>query len=288
MSIYEKYACTYSLSEHHAAGCSSDGDYLLINSVGLYKKKAPRVVINRPLGRKDYYLMYNYSGTIHVQLEDRTEQLKDGQLLLYRPQEPQSYWYENDGRTQSFWVHFTGSGVEELLAAADLSNVRIGSVGMLTEICDAMEGLIDAIEHKRPGYTLLVLSLFSKLLSMLSQMNENGVRAGIRLRNARIYETLTYIKNHLSQKLCVQDLAAMANLSPNRYASIFKELIGVTPQQFIINARLQKAIHNMQYTDMNIGEIATSVGFEDPLYFSRLFKKHMLLSPMQYIQTYCW
>lgn len=287
MSLYEKYACTYILPEHHAAGYSSRDAYLWVNSAGLYKKRAPKVVINRPKGRDDYYLMYNYAGTVYVGTEDGIKPVKDGQFLLYRPKEPQYYWYENDGRTQSFWVHFTGSGADELLVQAGLAQVRIGSVGMIPEICDDMEALIEAIEHKRSGYTLVVLSLFSKILSALSQVSEKDTPPGIRLRNARLYESQTYIKSHLSQKLYVQDLASRACLSTNRYSTLFKEQFGVTPQQFIIHERLQRAVHHMQYTDMSIGEIAASVGIEDPLYFSRLFKKHMQLSPMQYIQTYC-
>ncbi|WP_432355812.1 response regulator transcription factor [Sporosarcina sp. A2] len=77
-------------------------------------------------------------------------------------------------------------------------------------------------------------------------------------------------------------LASTLALSPSYVSTLFKQLFGKTFQQYMINSRLDRAKLLLLSTDMKMYEIASSVGFEDPNYFSAAFKKRFSLSPNQF------
>lgn len=83
--------------------------------------------------------------------------------------------------------------------------------------------------------------------------------------------------------LNLPDNAQFTGLSPSRYSSVFKEVYGVSPQNYLVNYRLRKAKELMRHTNLTIKQISSLTGFEDQLYFSRLFKKHEKMSPKVYI-----
>lgn len=80
----------------------------------------------------------------------------------------------------------------------------------------------------------------------------------------------------------MEELAAEACMSKDYFIKIFRQELGVTPVQFIINDKLMKAKLMLASTNLTIKEIAYSLGYSDTSYFIRLFKKHHKLSPLQY------
>ena len=66
----------------------------------------------------------------------------------------------------------------------------------------------------------------------------------------------------------------------------FKEVTGVTPIQYLLNIRLTTAKELLKSKKYNVSEVATAVGYENILYFSRIFTKHIGISPSKYKKTY--
>ncbi|MGN1121890.1 MAG: helix-turn-helix domain-containing protein, partial [Eubacteriales bacterium] len=77
-------------------------------------------------------------------------------------------------------------------------------------------------------------------------------------------------------------IASSAHLSPSYSSALFKESTGSSIIDYIINLRIAKACDMLKYSDRRISEIAESAGFCDIFYFSRMFKKHMGVSPAKY------
>ncbi len=78
----------------------------------------------------------------------------------------------------------------------------------------------------------------------------------------------------------------MEHLSPSRYSALFRSCMGISPQGFLIRLRIQNAANLICQTDLQIGEIAKAVGYEDPLYFSTLFHKKTGFSPREYREKF--
>ena len=118
------------------------------------------------------------------------------------------------------------------------------------------------------------------------------MRDAIRLRrenkfdqpNARlkVAHTITYMKQHLDQPLKLEALAAVAGLSRSQYAVLFKERSGYAPMDYFIRLRIHRACQLLDTTALSVKAIAAKLGYDDPLYFSRIFRTVNDVSPQQY------
>ena len=82
--------------------------------------------------------------------------------------------------------------------------------------------------------------------------------------------------------MTLDGLADMAELSVSRLAHLFREQVGMTPQQFLEQQRLERARQLLELSGRSIGDIAGDVGFDNPFYFTLRFKKLTGLSPRDY------
>jgi len=281
--FYKKYACTY-LVPHHELDVQNTEKYLVINSCGYYDGKVPINPTLRPEGRSDYYFAYNYSGESYINSSGTVRKAKSGDILFYQPGEPQNYWYDKDGYVKNYWIHFTGYGAAELFSELKIASSVPVSIGFVMEIGELIEKSIDEINSMRPGSDLSAIGMLLQLFGILKHRLSRKSPLNLSLRNENVYQTLEYIRIHFNQDLRVEDLAAMAFLSVNRYINVFKELIGITPQKYIVKLRLQKSIELMQMTDYNISQISEMVGYPDQLYFSRVCKQILGRSPSVFLK----
>ena len=100
-------------------------------------------------------------------------------------------------------------------------------------------------------------------------------RADERMARAR-----AYIETHFAEPLCLDDLAARCGMGAQRFSYCFARVHRVRPMNLLISLRLEQAMRLLQ-TDMRVKDVAHAVGYDDPLYFSRLFKRHYGCSPSE-------
>lgn len=97
-----------------------------------------------------------------------------------------------------------------------------------------------------------------------------------------IREILSYIENHLDQKLELEELARIASISTAHLSRVFKKYLGIGLSDYITSKRLAKAKHQLLNTDMKIENVADSCGFASMPHFYRTFKRHTDLTPAAY------
>ena len=88
------------------------------------------------------------------------------------------------------------------------------------------------------------------------------------------------------KNISIPELAHNVNLSPGRASHLFKESVGQSIHRYITEIKISNSKELLSHTDMNIAEISSMVGFEDPLYFSRSFKSHVGVSPKEFRKTH--
>jgi transcriptional regulator GlxA family with amidase domain len=98
----------------------------------------------------------------------------------------------------------------------------------------------------------------------------------------KIEHTITYMKDHLDQPLQAAALASRANVSLSHYFALFKRLTGSTPIDFFIHLRIERAREMLDTTSLTVKEVAAALGYDDPFYFSRVFKSINGLAPSDY------
>jgi AraC-like DNA-binding protein len=98
----------------------------------------------------------------------------------------------------------------------------------------------------------------------------------------RIEQSIAYMAQHLDQPLQVATLAALANISPSHFFALFKRRIGSAPMDYFTRLRMQRARDLLDVTAASVKEIAATLGYNDPFYFSRVFKSVNQIAPSEY------
>jgi AraC-like DNA-binding protein len=97
-----------------------------------------------------------------------------------------------------------------------------------------------------------------------------------------VNDTILYMQSELHRQLTVEDMALKHGLSTSYFSNLFRKATGMPPLDYFIHLKLQKACLLLYSSEIKIKKVATEVGYDDPYYFSRLFKKYMKVSPDQY------
>lgn len=146
--------------------------------------------------------------------------------------------------------------------------------------------LFKASDKNDPAYSFIVIGLIFKLFGYI-QLN-NAFKDALpetkqELKKAlKIKKVLKFIRENYSSVITLDDMAKVANLSPNYFSNYFKSITNSTPMNYLISYRIEKASTKLLSTDKSITNIAYDTGFSDLSYFIKLFKKHTGYTPSEY------
>ena len=229
-------------------------------------------------GRHDHYLMYVVDGELEASSGEASFFLRPGDVAFYRPDAPYAYQNVSGGRMVYLWVHFTGAEADHLLHERGLQTGHAYSVGISEEIEESFEA-IQRLFITRPAFYLEEAASHMDLL--LTRIGRAVSSESMRSPSERLHASLNHLNHHYAEPLKLDSLAAMEYLSASRYSALFRQIMGLSPQQYLIDLRLRNAREMLLSTDLSITEVARSVGYDDALYFSRLFRRHLGASPSE-------
>lgn len=137
-------------------------------------------------------------------------------------------------------------------------------------------------EQKQPGYELWIKAGLYRIIVLLMRRHTVPVyNTTGKKRHHQLLPVLKYINDHYNQKITLNKLAGMANLNPHYFCRLFKDITGMPPIEYVNHLRIDAALKLLQQYHLPVGEAASSVGFNDSGYFSRLFKKYKKMSPKE-------
>ncbi len=98
----------------------------------------------------------------------------------------------------------------------------------------------------------------------------------------RLRPVIEYIEEHFTEKIYIEKLAGMINVSPDYFTKMFRDTIGRTPVEYINGIKVNEAMRLLTETDKPIADISDEIGFCNANYFHKIFKQYMDVSPLQY------
>ncbi len=239
-----------------------------------------------PWVRDHFLIHYILKGKGIFQVGDKTYSLQKGQGFLICPGAVTYYEADSQDPWHYIWVGFNGLKAESYLTQARLNQenpIFSGGEDDFIRVCcwDILEArhLNKAREVRMLGYLYLFLSHLIELRKEMTSLRPIENR-----KEEYIRRSIEYIEKNYSRKLTIQDLAKQVLLDRSYLCSLFKEVLQRSPQAFLIDYRIAKACELMENTSLSIGDIARSVGYEDPLLFSKMFRKIKKMTPSEYIQ----
>lgn len=256
---------------------------LKINNCGHYRiHTTQQVKTIHPEGRNDYQLIYIAHGKGHFILNDVETIVPKGNMVLYRPKEPQVYYYYAADKTEVYWVHFTGRDVDEILKHYRLTeNGNVFYSGVSPDYPEIYNQMIQELQLKRTGHEDLLTILLRHILIIINRYIKEEHRADSNMIN-KIERALHYFKQNFNKEISVQNYAREHLMASDWFIKCFKKIMKVTPMKYILSLRISTAKEYLEKTNKNIAEISNAVGYDNPLYFSRVFKKYTSLSPTEY------
>lgn len=257
---------------------------LIVTQCGTYHLYTrPKLPTWRPRGRLDFQLLYIAAGKGHFHFADKDEIVSAGHMVLYRPKEPQKYEYYCEDQTEVYWVHFTGGNVKNILRSYGITDdKRVFYCGSGLEYQNHFRTMIQELQMCKEDYQeMLEMHLRQIFITIHRYLNTEAAVGNSQIAEA-IDKSRTYFSEHYNENIRIDEYASSLGMSTSWFIRNFKQYTGETPMQYILALRIHNAEILLKNPQYNISEISQIIGYENPLYFSRVFKKVKGLSPSDY------
>ncbi|PLW70193.1 AraC family transcriptional regulator [Pseudohalioglobus lutimaris] len=244
----------------------------------------PRASGHRMLRERhdDNLLLYCTEGRGQLAAGGWSGNVGPGQIMLLPQGLTHAYEADPGDPWSLHWIHFQGASTRVLMQYLGYREDRIVTdAGVSPVLIGAFTSLL---EVRRTGYsTRAFINAANHLRHLITQMTmEISAHAGRLQSGFGLDQVQAYMLEHIDQTVTLESLAGVANMSKYHFSNRYRELTGYSPIKHFLNMKMEHACRLLDSTDLGVGEIARRVGYEDPLYFSRLFRKTLGRSPRDY------
>lgn len=250
-------------------------DYIYVNNFGYSKNIDKDFSVIREKGRLDYQIIYIDKGYGHFLIDDELIKIESGNIVVLCPGKKNFYKFSESSKTDYYWIHFTGSGIAQLLTNLKLehSTYCTGNFFLFKESIEKMSKACAVKDFTTESF--LCATMISLLCAAAKQ---------IYIQDTSIHKVIEKMHKDKFNMHSISDYAKMCGINECHFIKKFRQITGMTPHQYKVRLTVNKAIELLNTSNLNISEIAYIIGFEDSLYFSRLFKKEVGLSPRAFKQ----
>ena len=258
---------------------------LRINNCGYYRvHTTPVIETPHPEGRNDYQLLYIAAGKGEFYFKGSKEPtiVTKGNMILFRPGEPQVYYYYAVDKTEVYWVHFTGWKVEEYLERYELPHdENVFYTGVSPDYPWIYNQMIRELQLQRVNHEdMISLYMHHIFITINRYIKERRETKNDTIND--IERAAHYFKDNYNKQISIEQYAEEHLMSVNWFIHSFKSVMKMSPMQYIISLRIAMGKGYLENSTKNIAEISNEVGYENALYFSRLFRKYTGMTPTEY------
>ncbi|MDF2542517.1 MAG: AraC family transcriptional regulator [Herbinix sp.] len=237
-----------------------------------------------PAVRDHFLIHYVHSGKGIFKIGNDIYQLSAGSGFLICPDIITYYKADDEDPWHYSWIGFHGIKAESYLKDANLTLKNpVFHYDQDNYIDNCFLEMASAYYLKRGGEVQRLAYLYLFLLK-LTQMNQEGLYydSADDRRDAYITQALQFIEMNYSQKITIDSISKHVGLNRSYFTSIFKSALNMNLQEYLIEFRIRKACELLPNDKLTIGNISRSVGYTDPLLFSKIFKRIKGITPSEY------
>lgn len=222
------------------------------------------------------------AGKGYYQYKDKIWEVNEGEILYCWKGTAHHYWADKEKPWTIFWLHIQGKEVELLLKEAGIDAyhplLKVGLSSQLISLFrETLEVLKQGFHFENAIYaSALVKQILSAQLYLL-QEKDKPMEEDLQFK-----DILNFLQKHINETLDIATMAKHCHLSETYFIRKFKKKFGFSPVVYFNRLKIQSGCHLLVISNLSIKEISFSLGFEDQLYFSRLFRKVMGESPSDY------
>jgi AraC-like DNA-binding protein len=256
---------------------------LIVTDIGWYPQ-ARYHYRERHAGAPEHILILCVAGSGWLKIGTLHHPIQAQEAILIPRYLPHSYGASEKAPWSIHWVHLQGNIADYFFS---LLPENVYTVPVTAELTAVLE------HHFRECYDSIMgtfvwqrmIFITQTIQHLLGHLFFNNRLFSPALRSSQfrnLDSTLDYLRKNIDKPLTLQNMADQAQLSKSHFARLFKEQTNYSPIDYFIRLKLQRACMQLSLTRQTIREISLAVGYEDPYYFSRLFKKIIGKSPSQF------
>ncbi len=243
----------------------------------------------REYGAEEHILIYCLAGKGWVSSGEKHQPVIKGDLLLIPAHLRHEYGADPEDPWSIYWCHATGEFIEECsrrisqrslnpVDSKEPENYAILPSTISPQLLSRFQEMFKIAERSLSMLELLKLSeLYRSVLLEALQLQVT------RSETVSIIDAVYhYFEEHLHESITLEELASQVSMSKYHFSRVFSQQTGMSPIECFIRFKMQYACSLLDTENSPISEIAAVVGYQDPYYFSRIFKKMIGYSPQRY------
>lgn len=235
-----------------------------------------------PNMRSSYLIHLVKKGRGIYTTKSKTYQIRENQVFLIFPGEEVFYQADTEDPWFYDWVGFSGHGAEECVAAMGFSRtLHVVDVIRTLEMSDCISRIMSLRKltlSEDLFRTAEMLRIFALIMEDQSERERCETSRGSRY-SAYVREAMDFMRANYRQRIRIGELAGQIGVNRSHLANSFRKEANLSPQEFLLNIRMDKAVSLLQETSFPIKKIAEMVGYGDVFAFSKIFKKHVGVAP---------
>lgn len=211
--------------------------------------------------------------------------LKKGDVLFLPKGIEHQYKSSTNDPWSIYWVHIEGHLFEQFMDFIGVnSNNLILNISNQVAFIDEFEQLL-ATRNKSYQLSSFILAsnIIKKMFALFTVNSPSKLEQS--KQDFNLSKVTSFMEENISQKINLQQIADSFELSKFYFAKKFLQHTGVSPIRYFLELKIKHACKLLDESNISVKDVALQIGYDDPYYFSRLFKKIMGLSPTQYRQS---
>lgn len=257
---------------------------LYIRKIGYF----PRVKYHYNQKEKgcDYMMIiYCTDGMGWYKIGGRTFKVHANEYIIIPKDTPYAFGADEQNPWTIYWIHFKGHLCQRFQPA--FPNPQPVIPGEQSRIQDRLRFFEEIYQTFSMAYTreymlYSSLCLYSFLASFICLEQYRSALTRGNGKTTFSSRVIHYMQENVQHNLTLAELSRYFKYSPSHFSMLFQHETGVSPICYFLRLKIQRACQYIELTNLKLTEISTLLGFEDPAYFSRLFRKVMNVSPSEY------
>lgn len=241
-----------------------------------------------PAVRGFFIIHYVHSGEGYFRQGDKEYQLKGGDCFFIFPDAVSYYCADAKNPWHYSWVMFQGEKADFYLNKANINlTCPVIKACEDTAIIGCFKDMMDSEKFPK-SKEIKLLSLLLKLLYYFIDETPDIKKSDEKANHKNMIQlqyinnSIEFIKTNYWKKITLKDIAEHIGIDSKYLCSLFKTYLHMSPYQYLLNVRFKRACELLLNPSFAIGDISRSVGYEDPLLFSKMFRKIKKISPSDY------
>jgi AraC-like DNA-binding protein len=256
---------------------------LFVTDIGFYPK-AHYHYRERSSGSDQHILIYCTMGKGWVETDSGKLKVLKDQFFIIPAKKPHKYGADNRDPWTIYWVHFKGD-LAGSFVNDEVSLISIGPAENMMRNDHRIRVFEELYQNLTMGYSNENLEYASiclwYLLGAFTYLPQFERIRAVQQHDI-IEKSILYMHEHIESEINLSELSSFCGYSISHYSMVFKKKTSRSPMEYFNNLKIQRASQMLDFTNLQVNEIATQLHFDDPFYFSRVFKKTMGLSPSEY------